>query len=347
MADRSGAGRPLTTADHGTADVVIGGGNGPEVHLLEVGATVQRMVVTGGDGVRRDVALGLRGAAAARSGTAYVGSIVGRYANRIAHGHAVVGGSELRLPLNDRGHHLHGGPDGFHQRRWAVVDRAADAVTFELTSPDGDSGYPGELSVRARYRVTADRVELDIAATTTATTLVNLTSHVYLNLDGSGSVEDHLLQVPAGRYTPVDDSSIPTGDHADVRGTGFDLTAAQRIGDVVRQPDPGIRVARGLDHNYVIDAPGWRRVATLDSPAARTRMDLWSDQPGLQVYTGNSFDGTGRDLRGRPIGPRAAVALEPQLAPDSPNRPGWPSAVLEPGETYRSRMAWVFSALTG
>lgn len=325
------------------ADLVIGGGDAPELHLLEVGATVQRMVVTCGDGRRRDVALGLADAEAVRQGSAYVGSVVGRYANRIAHGRAIVAGRELRLPTNDRGHHLHGGPDGFHTRHWQVVEKSGEAATFELVSPDGDAGYPGELTVRARYAIAEDRVRLDLSATTTATTLVNLTSHTYLNLGEDGTIDDHWLQVPARRYTPVDHTSIPVGEHRPVHGTPFDLTEPRRVADVVRDPDPEIRAARGLDHNYVVDGAGWRRVATLDAPATRTRMDLWSDRPGLQVYTGNFFDGVDRDRRGRALRQGDGIALEPQLAPDSPNRPGWPSAVLEPGETYRTRIAWVFS----
>ncbi|MCX6398330.1 MAG: galactose mutarotase [Propionibacteriales bacterium] len=326
--------------------IVIGGAPGPELHLLATGASVQRMVVTCGDGVRRDVALGLADGAAVRSSTAYVGSVVGRYANRIAHGRFALDGREVVLPTNDRGHHLHGGPDGFHTRDWTVVEQSATAVLLELVSPDGDAGYPGELTARARYAVVGDLVELELTATTTAPTIVNLTSHLYLNLHGDGTVEEHLLTVPAARFTPVDATSIPLSGHQSVDGTPFDLRAPALVADVVGSGHPQVRAAGGLDHNLVVDGVGWRRLAVLDGPATRTRMELWSDQPGLQVYTGNGFDASALDRDGRPIRRRAGIALEPQAHPDSPRRPvgpDWPSTVLRPGETYRSRMSWAFS----
>lgn len=335
------------------AVVVIGHAPGPELHVLPVGATVQRLLVTGGDGVRRDVVLGLADGDAVRASTDYVGSIVGRYANRIAHGRFVLDGKEYALPANDRGHHLHGGPDGFHTRAWEVVEKSADEVTLELVSPDGDAGYPGELTVRAAYRIEEDVVRLDITASTTAPTVVNLTSHAYFNLHGGGTIDDHLLQVAASRYTPVATDSIPTGGHAPVDGTPFDLRTPTRLRDRIRAEDPQVRDARGFDHNLVLDGSGWRPVAVLDGPATRTRMELWSDQPGLQVYTGNFLAGTSLDRTGRMLRQGDGLCLEPQLAPDTPNRepadgsadPDWPSAVLRPGETYRTRMAWLFSSL--
>ncbi|MFW6868396.1 aldose epimerase family protein [Nocardioides sp. CPCC 206347] len=327
--------------------VVIGRAPGPELHLLDVGATVQRLVVTGGDGVRRDVALGLADGAAVRSSPDYVGSIVGRYANRIAGGRWILDGTGFSVPTNDRGHHLHGGPDGFHTRTWRVVEQSEDAVVLELVSPDGDAGYPGELTARARYSVSGDAVELELTATTTASTIVNLTSHAYLNLHGAGTIDEHRLTVPARAYTPVDDTSIPIGAHEPVDGTPFDLRRPTALGAVVRSDHPQVRSARGIDHNFVVDGGGWRPVAVLEGPATRTRMELWSDQPGLQVYTGNFLDGSALDREGRMLRQGDGIALEPQRHPDSPNRqagPDWPSAVLRPGETYRSRMAWVFSA---
>lgn len=333
--------------------VVIGRAPGPELHVLPVGATVQRLLVTGGDGVRRDVVLGLADGDAVRASTDYVGSIVGRYANRIAHGRFALDGVGHEVPANDRGHHLHGGPDGFHTRTWEVVERSADEVALELVSPDGDAGYPGELTVRAAYRVEGDVVRLDVTATTTAPTIVNLTSHAYFNLHGSGTIDDHLLQVDASRYTPVGADSIPTGGHAPVDGTPFDLRRPTRLGGPIRADDPEVRDARGIDHNLVLDGSGWRPVAVLDGPATRTRMELWSDQPGLQVYTGNFLDGTATDRTGRLLRQGDGLCLEPQLAPDTPNREpadgtdaDWPSAVLRPGETYRNRIAWAFSSLT-
>ncbi|KRB78525.1 hypothetical protein ASE01_04495 [Nocardioides sp. Root190] len=314
--------------------IVLGGAPGPELHLLEVGATVQRLVVTGGDGVRRDVALGLADGAAVRASRLYVGSVVGRYANRIARGRFELDGIEHELPLNDRGHHLHGGPEGFHTRAWTLVERTATSATFELVSPAGDAGYPGEVTARASYDVAEHCVVLELTATTTAPTLVNLTSHVYLNLHGAGPVDDHVVQVPAGSYLPVDEVAIPTGDLASVEGTRFDLRTPVRVGDI-----------GGLDHDFAPDGSGWQRHVTLEAPGTRTRVEIWSDQPGLQVFTADGFDGSEVDRDGVPLGRCAGIALEPQLHPDSPHHPGWPSAVLRPGETYRHRIEWRFSSI--
>lgn len=332
----------------GPASLILGRDPGPELHLLPVGATIQRMVVTCGDGVRRDVALGLPDGDAVRASTDYVGSVVGRYANRIAGGRWSLDGRTHQLPTNDRGHHLHGGPDGFHTRTWRVVTQTESAATLELVSPDGDAGYPGELTVRASYTVTGGGVELDLTATTTEATIVNLTSHAYLNLHGSGSIDDHVLTVPASRWTPVDATSIPLGEHVAVDGTPFDLRRPTVLADVVRADHPQVRAARGIDHNLVVDGEGWRPVAVLDGPATRTRLELWSDQPGLQVYTGNFLDGTALDRSGRMLRQGDGLCLEPQLPPDTPNHPpgpDWPSAVVRPGETYRHRIAWRFSTL--
>ncbi len=330
----------------------IGRAPGPELHLLPMGAAIQRMVVTGGDGVRRDVAIGLLDGDAVRASPDYVGPIVGRYANRIAHGRFLLDDTPIRVTTNDRGHHLHGGPDGFHTRVWEVVEHAADVVEFALTSPDGDAGYPGEVAVRARYEVADAAVALTITATTDAATVVNLTSHVYLNLAGGGSIDAHLLSIPADRYTPVDDTGIPVGDHAPVTGTPFDLRTPTVLRDVLRADHPQIRTTRGLDHNYVVDgavdAAGLRTMAVLDEPTSRTRLRLRSNQPGVQVYTGNGFDGSALDRTGRMIRQGDAIALEPQLHPDTPHHPAgpdWPTAVLRPGETYRHHMVWQFSAL--
>lgn len=328
--------------------LVLGSAPGPELHLLPLGATLHRLRVTGGDGVRRDVALGLPGPEQILAGTDFIGGTVGRYANRIAHGRFTLDGRVVTLPVNDRGHHLHGGPDGYHHRTWTVVEASATTAVLELVSPDGDQGYPGEVTIRAAFDVGADRVGLELTATTTAPTIVNLTSHAYVNLHGEGTVDDHLLRVAAASYTPVDATAIPVGVHAPVAGTPFDLREPRALGPVVRSPHPQVREARGIDHNFVLDGSGWRCAAVLDGPRTATRMELWTDQPGLQVYTGNFFDGTSLARAGSLLRQGDGIALEPQLPPDSPNHagePGWPSAELRPGQTYRSRTAWVFRTL--
>ncbi len=329
--------------------LVLGSEPGVELHLLTLGSTIHRLRVTGGDGQRRDVALGYADVGSYLEGTYYLGAVVGRYANRVAHGRAVVGGSEVELGTNDRGHHLHGGPDGFDQRLWEVVDAGPDHAHLRLVSPDGDQGFPGEVTVDAHWSVSGDEVRLDLEATTDAETLVNLSSHLYLNLEGDGlegatTIDDHVLAVPAATYLPVDDTGIPLGDPEPVEGTPFDLRAGRRLGDVARTAHPQTAAAQGVDHDLVVDGQGLRTVATLTSPATRTRMTLTSDQPGLQVYAGDFLDGSSPSRTGRLLRQGDGVALEPQLHPDSPHHPDWPSAVLRPGETYRSQIRWSFSA---
>lgn len=324
--------------------LTIGSEPGPVVEVLTLGATVHRMVVGCGDGERRNVVLGHPDLAERRASGDYIGGTIGRYANRIAGGRFTLDGDEVRVGTHDRGNSLHGGPDGFDLRVWDVVSHTSDEVVLSLVSPDGDQGFPGTVTATVRYRVRAEAVGVEMEATTDAPTVVNLTNHAYLQLDGegTGTVDDHLLTVEADAYTPVDDTGIPLGDHAPVEGTPFDLRTPTRIGDAVRAEHPQVVAARGIDHNYVVRGSGLRPAAVLASPRTRTCVELWTDQPGVQVYTGNVLDGSRRGTGGGRYRQGDGIALEPQLFPDSPNRPDWPSAVLRPGETYRSRMEWRF-----
>ncbi|MFC6341277.1 aldose epimerase family protein, partial [Nocardioides hankookensis] len=277
----------------------------------------------------------------------YVGGTIGRYANRIAGGRFVLDGREVVVGVHDRGNSLHGGPDGFDRRLWDVVEHGPDEVALGLVSPDGDQGFPGEVSVLVRYRVDGDAVRVDMEATTDAPTVLNLTNHAYFNLDGegAGTVDDHLLMVAADEFTPVDATGIPLGEHAPVAGTPFDLRVPAPIGPAVRAEHPQVVDARGIDHNYVVRGEELRTHAVLESLRSGVRLELRSDQPGLQVYTGNNLDGTRRSTHGGRYRQGDGIALEPQLFPDSPHRPAWPSARLDPGETYRARLEWDFAAL--
>ena len=278
------------------------------LELLDLGATVHRLVVGG-----RDVVLGYGTRAEYLASTSYVGGTIGRYANRIARGRFELDGGEVRVAANDRGHHLHGGPEGFDRRIWELVEHGPMHAVLRIVSPDGDQGFPGELTATARFEALEDRIAIDLTAVTDAPTVVNLTSHAYFDLGG-----DHELSIPAQAYTPVDATGIPVSGHAAVAGTPYDFRTARPIGDTA------------IDHNFVVDGTGVRTAAVLASKRTGTRVEVRSDQPGLQVYTGGALGG---------------VALEPQRYPDSPNHPGFPSAVLRPGETYRSRIEWVFARL--
>lgn len=330
--------------------VQVGEAPGPVLRLLTLGATVHDLEITGGDGVRRHVALGHGSSATYLASGDYIGGTIGRYANRIRDGHLPLPDGDHTLGTHDRGHHLHGGPDGFDRRLWDLLDHDGHGARFGLTSPDGDQGFPGNLDVEVTFTVTDTSVDIAFSATTDRTTVVNLTQHAYLNLEGrdAGTIDGHLLRVPAKQYTPVDAEGIPTGVHAPVDGTPFDLREPQRLGAVLRTDHPQLRDARGIDHNLVVDDPadadGLHTVAVLTAPATRTELELRSDQPGLQVYTGNFLDGALPAVGGGLYRQGDGIALEPQLYPDSPHHPAWPSAVLEPGERYTARHRWVFRA---
>ena len=324
--------------------LTLGAAPGPVLQLLDLGATVHRLEIAGGDGRRRNVVLNHGSPAEYLSSTAYLGGTVGRYANRIAGGRLIVDGRHHQLGLNDRGNHLHGGPEGFSRRVWTVAEQDADAALLTLVSPDGDQGYPGTLNVGARFRVSPDRVRLDLTATTDRPTVVNLTNHAYFNLDGedAGTVDDHVLTVAADRYTPVDETGIPTGEFADVAGTPFDFRRPRPIGAATRSGHPQVRSARGIDHNLVLRGDPHQPAASVSSARTATRLELYTDQPGLQVYSGNFLDGSECTGAGCLLRQGDGLALEPQLFPDSPNHPGFPAPWLAPGEQYRAFLEWRF-----
>ena len=328
------------------AVLTIGAAPGPVVEVLTLGATVHRLEVTCGDDERRNVVLGHPDVAERLGSGDYIGGTIGRYANRIAAGRFVLEGREVAVRTHDRGNSLHGGPDGFDVRLWDVVRHAPDEVVLTLTSPDGDQGFPGAVTATVAYRVEGDTVAVTMEATADATTVVNLTNHAYLNLDGegAGTIDGHELVVEADEFTPVDATGIPLGGHAPVSGTPFDFRSPAALGPAIRAEHPQVVDARGIDHNYVLRGSGMRRAARLTSPRTRTSLELWCDQPGLQVYTGNFLDGTRRSTSGARYRQGDGIALEPQLFPDSPNRPEWPSATVAPGETYRSSLEWRFGA---
>lgn len=322
--------------------LTIGRRPGVELTVLTLGATAHTLVAPCGDGVRRNVVLGHRDVADRLASTAYLGGTIGRYANRIAAGRFELDGRAVTVETHDRGNSLHGGPDGFDRELWEVLDHQPDQVTMRHVSPDGWMGFPGDLAVEVTYAVQDSRVAVTLEATTDVATVVNLTNHAYFNLDGdgAGTVDDHLLQLDADEYTPVDATGIPLGGHEPVEGTPFDFRTPRALGPAVRDGHEQVRAARGIDHNFVVRGEGLRRAAVLESPTTRTRLEVWTDQPGLQVYTGNFLDGSGRSSRGVSYRQGDGIALEPQLFPDSPNRPEWPSSRIDPGDRYRARLLW-------
>lgn len=327
--------------------LVLGTPPGVVLTLLEFGATVHRLEVTGGDGVRRNVVLA-HGDPGNYVGTGlYLGATIGRYANRIAGGRFAVDGESVQVGAHDRGNHLHGGPEGFDQRVWDVLEHDRQSARLQLVSPDGDQGFPGRLVVTAEIAVEGDDVLWSLRAETDRPTVVNLTQHAYFNLngEGAGALDEHVLTVPADRFTPVDPSGVPlaTG-HASVTGTPFDLRTPTRLGPLMRSSSEQVLRGPGIDHNFVVNGVGERTCAVVASPAAGLSLGVRSNQPGLQVYTGNFLDGTVAGPSGRLYRQGDGIALEPQRHPDTPNRPDFGSAVLRPGEAYESRVRWHFSS---
>jgi aldose 1-epimerase len=275
---------------------------------------------------------------------AYLGASVGRVANRIRHGRFSLDGVEHQLATGPDGHTLHGGPGSYDRRAWTVRSHTerpeGGEVELTLVSPDGDNGFPGSVELTAGYALTDDVLTITYRATTDRTTPVNVTNHTYWNLAGSGSVEGHLVTVHAGRYVPVDEDLLPTGELAPVEGTPFDLRAATPIGRHLRDGHAQLLRAQGYDHTLVLDEPAageaLRPAARLHDPASGRTLTITTDQPGIQFYSGNFLDGSVR-YRGGAARQGDAVCLETQYFPDSVNQPEFPEIWLHPGEVYESR----------
>ena len=274
------------------------------------------------------------------------GAVLGRYANRIAGGRFSLDGTTYKLAPNDGANMLHGGKTAFSKRFWTLADRTATSATFTFVSPDGDEGFPGQLDVRATYTLVDTTLRLDLSATTSAPTPVNLSAHPYFNLAGAASlhIHDHDLQVFAERYLPTDSTQIPTGRLEPVDGTPFDFRTPVRIGDRIRDTDPQLMVARGYDHCFVVDGSvGTIRPAVrVTHPSSGRVLEIDTDMAGMQVYTGNSLNGS-LIGHGGPYRMTSGLALEAQAYPDAPNQPAFPSTILRPGATFAGTIAYRFS----
>ena len=333
---------------------ILGAEQDVTVEVLTLGARLHALHAPDRDGRRANLVLGAATAGDLLGGAAYFGATVGRYANRIAGGVLPLDGAVHPLRSQAGGHILHGGPDGFATRLWEATEareRGRAGVRLSLRSPAGDQGFPGALTANVSYLLDGSgELTIEYAAVCDAPTVVNLTNHAYFNLagEGSGTVHQHLLRVEADQYLPVDAELIPYGPPAPVAGTPFDLRRPRRLAEAFTAGDPQLAAAGGgYDHNWVLRANATgepRRVATLWEPGSGRRLDCLSTEPGLQVYTGNLFDGTLTGPGGRGYPAYAGVALETQHFPDSPHHPEYPSTVLRPGEEYRSSTVYRVSA---
>ncbi len=329
--------------------VTLEGEKGIAATVISYGATLQALILPDRHGNRADVMLGYESLDGYLTKPEYFGSTVGRFANRIAHGRFKLDGKEYQTPRNNNGHSLHGGDRGFDKVLWDIVEvqkGETASVTLRYVSPDGDQGYPGTLTVLATYALTDSELSIEYRATTDRATIVNITNHAYWNLAGEGApagAMGHVLTIPAESYTPVDAGLIPTGEFRPVAGTVFDFRKPTEVGARVRHSDPQIMMGRGYDHNFVIArdvAREPRLLARVEEPDSGRGFELWSNQPGLQFYSGNFLDASVVGKSQRAYRQGDAIVLEPQIFPDTPNQPKLGSARLEPGQTYRNVMTY-------
>jgi aldose 1-epimerase len=276
----------------------------------------------------------------------YHGATIGRYSNRIANGKFSIDGAEYTLAINNAPNHLHGGPTGFHTRVWDVKASSENSLTFAYTSADGEEGYPGKLQVEVHFELGHNNaLRISYVAGTDKATVLNLTNHAYFNLNGqgSGTILNHLLEIRADAYTPVDQTLIPTGELAPVDNTPFDFRTAERIGARINNDHEQLRYGNGYDHNYVLTTAGnVQQVARVQADKSGIVMLVHTDQPGVQFYTGNFMSGENLIKGHVPDHFRTAFCLETQHYPDSPNQPHFPSTLLQPGEQFRSTTIYSF-----
>ena len=334
-----------------TALYTLTNANGMEVCITNFGGRIVSILFPDNKGVMQDLVLGFDKVSDyfPENNQTDFGAAIGRYAYRINQGKFTLDGVEYQLPQNNFGHCLHGGPTGWQYQVYECVEADAKHVKLLRVSPDGDNNVPGEVRAYVTYTLTDDN-KLDIAyeATTTAPTVINMTNHSYFNLSGDPerSIINDILCINSDSYTPVDSTYMTTGEILPVKNTPFDFTTPTVIFSFIDSDHEQIKNGNGYDHNWVLKTKGdiTKLAALLYSPASGITMMVYTDEPGIQVYTGNFLDGTVTGKKGITYQKRAAICLETQHYPDTPNKPEWPSAVLRPGETYHSHCIFAFSS---
>lgn len=337
-----------------TSLVTLKNASGMEVCITNYGGRIVSISVPDKDGAFKDVVLGFDSVAAylPQNNLSDFGAAIGRYANRINQGRFVLDGDTIQLPQNNFGHCLHGGTDmgslGWQYRVYKVAEATDSTLTLTIDSPDKDNNFPGEVLASVTYTLTYDNaLRIDYSATTDKATIINMTNHSYFNLSGdpANSVEDELVWINASQYTPVDSTFMTTGEIVPVKDTPMDFTVEKLLGKDINEDFIQIKYAMGYDHNFVLDTKG-----SLDEVAARVSdprsgivLEVFTNEPGIQFYTGNFLDGTVTGKGSKIYNKRSGLCLETQKYPDSPNKPQWPSAVLRPGEKYQSTCIYKFS----
>ena len=320
--------------------------NNVEIAITNYGARIVSLIVLDKNKHSTDVVVGFDSLKGYLNSTeTYHGAVVGRYANRIARGRFSLNGNIYQLSINNPPNHLHGGPRGFNNQVWKVEETRNDSIKLSYFSKDGEENYPGNLNTNVTYTLT-DQNELLIhyEATTDQETVFNITSHPFFNLNGqgAGSIENHLLQINADNYSPVDESLIPTGIFT-VKNTPFDFRKLKKIGQHINHDNDQLKFGAGYDHNFVLNGNGLRNAATAIGDKSGIIMEVITDQPGIQLYTGNWMQGENSIKYGLKDNHREAFCLETQHFPDSPNHPEFPSTILQPGKVFRSTTKYKFS----
>ncbi|KAA6319959.1 Aldose 1-epimerase [termite gut metagenome] len=321
---------------------------GIEVCITNFGARIVSVMVPDRNGELKDVVLGFDNITDYTKIDNNFGAAIGRYANRIKDGRFVIDGNTVQLPQNNNGHTLHGGPDGWDDRVYEAKPVNDTSIEMALVSPDGDANFPGKVTAKIIYTLTEDNaIDIRYEATTDKKTIINMTNHSYFNLSGNPEVPimNDILYVNADRFTPMDATSIPTGEILSVGGTPMDFTIPKVIGaDIDKYDYAQLKNGKGYDHNWVLNTEGdvTHLAASLISPLTGITLEVYTNEPGIQVYTGNFLNGTVKGKKGIVYQQRTAVCLETQHYPDSPNKPDWPSVILEPGQTYHSQCIYKF-----
>ena len=327
---------------------VLRNANNMEVCITNFGGRIVSVMVPDREGVMRDVVLGFDSIRDYITIPSDFGASIGRYANRINQGRFTLDGVEYVLPRNNYGHCLHGGPNGFQYQVYDARQTGPQELEFTYLSKDGEEGFPGNITCKVLMTLTDDNaIDIRYEAETDQPTIVNMTNHSYFNLDGdAGSNSDHLLTIDADYYTPVDSTFMTTGEIAPVEGTPMDFRTATPVGARIDDFDfVQLKNGNGYDHNWVLNTQRdiTHKCVTLESPKTGIVLDVYTNEPGKQVYAGNFLDGTIMGKKGIVYNQRASVCLETQKYPDTPNKPDWPSAVLRPGEKYNSHCVFKFS----
>ncbi|MFK3861395.1 aldose epimerase family protein [Pseudoalteromonas rhizosphaerae] len=329
--------------------VTLTNSNGVSVDVINYGGIITRIETPDSNGNMGNIVLGMDNLEDYTNATTYFGAIIGRFGNRIANGKFSLNGTDYQLATNDGANHLHGGVQGFDKKVWNMVPFSTQnsaGVTLSLVSPDGDQGYPGELTTQVTYTLTnKNTLDMQFVAKTNKPTIINMTQHSYFNLAGKGDILDHQMQINSNAITPVDGGLIPTGELMQVAGTPFDFRNPKAIGKEINVDDEQLKLGKGYDHNFVLkNKPNHDLIeaANVYEPSSGRTLTVYTEEPAVQFYSGNFLDGSSKQASGLVHKLRSGFCLEPQHFPDAPNQPTFPSTTLMPGEVYSTRIVYEF-----